>query len=189
MKSSELIDKLSNKQIMFVLIPFGVTMAILILVGTLSSITKFADKRNERLKQQSQIGILNDTEDWPKPFQELHQQLIMPGGEMTVCNALGGSRIKGQRVVMCKITGSAATWRLVRQKFGLQRVEDGVGSRWRMEQSSVRGDFSWWPKAGESPVYYYANEDFLNDRKAIHFQAAHYVDTVMYVHCTIPAEK
>lgn len=180
MKSSELPLNLSRQQITLLLLAVGAVVAISIFVGIL----RFGNKLSERQKQQSKIGLLHDTADWPKPFQELHQQLLMPGGEMTVCNAMGGSRDAGQRVAMCKITGSPATWKVVRQQLGLQRVRKIEGERWRMESSSVRGDFFWWPRIGESAIYY-ANEDFLNGGKAIHLQAAHCEDTVMYVHCTM----
>lgn len=188
MKSNELPLNLSKQQITLLLIAVGVVMAISIFVGVL----RYGNKLSERRKQQSKVGLLNDTADWPKPFQELQQQLIMPGGEMTVCNAMGGSRDDEQRIVMCKITGSPATWRVVRQKFGLQRVDKAVGENWRMEPSSVRGDLFWWSRLGES-TNYYANEDFLNGGNATHFQAAHCEDKVMFVHCTmqdsVPAEK
>ncbi|MDE0938304.1 MAG: hypothetical protein OSA89_20560 [Mariniblastus sp.] len=179
---------LSKQQFTLLLIAVGVVMAFSIFVSILrhgNDFSKRLTQQSEYRKYRSTVGLLNDTADWPKPFQELHQQLIMsgwPASSMSVCNAMGRTK-DGQRIVMCKIASDVAILKVVRQKFGLQR--HGPGSKWRMESSSVRGDSIWWPRAGESAIYY-ANEDFLNGRKAIHFQAAHCEDTVMFVHCTMP---
>ena len=190
MKSSELPLNLSEQQIKSILL---IAVVVAIVISIFVSILRLGFDRSEFRKQRSTVGLLNDTADWPKPFQELYQQLIMsgrPASSMSVCNAMRGTKDDGQRIVMCKITGDVATWKVVRQKFGLQRADQGID--WRMESSSVRGDYFWWPRSGESAIYY-ANDDFLNGRKAIHFQAAHCEDTVMFVHCTMqgpaPAAK
>ena len=140
-------------------------------------------------KVRAKYGLQKNIDEWPQPFQDLYQEFQVPSAgeiKMSVCWALGKWR-GDDRVMICKIEGWRTNWRKLETKLNLQRVGNENPFEWQINPSSLKKDMNWWPKLGESAIFF-ASKNFLDGAKDDFFQVARMENGPIYIHYTLKKE-